>query len=94
MGGRAQFACRLPDQREAIVRGAIQVAAGVGQKDPAAAPFEQRNAQVLLDGAHGAADSAMRQMEFVGGPTEILQPRRGLEAAQGHQRRHAQGRGP
>ncbi len=73
--------------------GLRQLAARIGQEHTAAAPLEQRDAQVVLEQSHRAADRAVSQAQLVGGTAEILVTRRRLEATQRHQRRQVRANG-
>ena len=49
------------------------------QKQPLAASLEQRDAELLLEVAKGAADRRLAQREFVRGATDTAEPRDGVE---------------
>ncbi len=72
---------------QTVVNGLRQLAPRFGQEDTTAAPLEQRHTQIVLEQTHRATDGAVRQMQFVGRPAEMLMARRGLETKQRHQRR-------
>ncbi len=81
----AQIGNALAHQIQPLANGLGQCAALGSQKDAPAAPLEQRQAQVVFQQPHGAADGAMGQVQLVCSAAEVFQPGCSLKAAQRQQ---------
>ena len=79
----AQGLRRLADAAQPLPDRLIEPFTRVGQKDPALAPLEQHDPQILLEQSYRPADGAMGEMQFIGGAAEMLGAGSHLETAQG-----------
>ncbi len=86
----AQRLRRLADAAQPLPDRLIEPLPRFGQKDPALAPFEQHDPEILFQQAYRPADRAVGEVQLVGGAAEVFGTGRHLETAQRGQGRQRQ----